>query len=283
MAAGGLTSAGQTRWLNTFTGVSPYSLPSVYMALMTGTSSAASAGTEVTTGQYTGYARQALPGANWGDAATDASYQLPITFGNNTSGTGATITYWELYDASSGGNRLVFSTFDQGNIILPANGGEVQFAATAVSWFQLPSSGFHTSVGPGSVYQARMVNHFNGKTTYVGPSAWWAYLATSYSTGNTIGTESTYTNYARVQVASPTTFFGPANFSGFSLSSVSTAQNLTFPTVGASVGSTIIEMGFMDASSGGNIVGTFQPFSGITLVTGQTPQYASGSVIITIT
>lgn len=97
---------------------------SFWVALCTTAPTASTAGTAVS---GTGYARQEVPATltDWcgtqGSGTTDPSSGTSgVTSNNNiidfgTAGSSwGTVSHWELYDASSGGNRLFFGTIVDG-------------------------------------------------------------------------------------------------------------------------------------------------------------------------
>jgi hypothetical protein len=121
----------------------------VYVALCTTAPSASSAGTEVST-SGTSYGRVAVTASllNWAGTqaalSTSASSGTSGTTSNNSSisfGTATaswgTISHWELYDASTSGNRLMFGTIvDGAGSASPrsvATGDPVSFPASALS------------------------------------------------------------------------------------------------------------------------------------------------------
>jgi hypothetical protein len=279
MANGTLTQVGEQKALGEFTSQAEYTLPTLYIALVTGTSNATTSGTEVTTGQYTGYARQALTGANWGGASSGVSaYNALVNFGTNTAGTGATITGVEIYDAVTSGNRIWWAPPSGGNITLPASSGQVQFASGAITaTIPILSAG----AGFATTYANRLCDHMTGKTDFAAPAAWWVALTTAASTATTIGTEATYTNYVREQIATPSSFWGAASAASPSL--VASTANLTFPAVGATAGSAVISYAIADASSAGNLIYADTITASYTPVTGQSPQFNSGATFFKLT
>lgn len=119
---------------------------SIFLALCSTQPNAASAGTELT---GTGYARQEVLSAmtDWsgtqGSGTTTVSTGTSgITSNNNdidfgTAGSAwGTAAYWEMYDAVTGGNRLLFGTIvDGAGTFTPrpiANGDPVSFPAAAL-------------------------------------------------------------------------------------------------------------------------------------------------------
>jgi hypothetical protein len=120
---------------------------SVFIALVTTTPNAATAGTEVS---GTGYARVEVPTSltDWcgtqGAGSTSASSGTSGTTSNNADidfgtagGAWGTVTYWEAYDAVTSGNRLMWGAIvDSGGVPTPrsiANGDPVKFPTSALS------------------------------------------------------------------------------------------------------------------------------------------------------
>lgn len=120
----------------------------IYIALYTSAPSAAAAGTEIST-SGTGYGRSSITSSllNW--AGTQAALSTAVSSGTNgtTSNNSAisfgtattswgTISHWEAYDASTGGNRLFFGTIVDGTGAASprsvAAGDPVSFPASAV-------------------------------------------------------------------------------------------------------------------------------------------------------
>ena len=122
----------------------------VYVALCTSAPTAASAGTEVST-SGTGYAREAVTSSltNWAGTQAalsttvssgtsgETSNNSAIDFGTATTGWG-TVSHWEIYDAATSGNRLIFGTIVDGvgspspRTIVAAD--PVSFPASALVW-----------------------------------------------------------------------------------------------------------------------------------------------------
>ncbi len=118
--AAGLTNYLRNKLIDWFHRGQAFTPPAtIYIALVKTTPTAAAAGTEVT---GTSYARQAVASTNTAWATTNAagttgttssgtsgttSNNAAIDFGTAGSAWG-TVTHWEAYDASSGGNRLMF-------------------------------------------------------------------------------------------------------------------------------------------------------------------------------
>jgi hypothetical protein len=106
-------------------------------------------------------------------------------------------------------------------------------------------------------------------------SVWVAlYTATPGETGG--GTETTYTNYARVSVARTS---GAWTLSGTNPTQVANAAAVNFPQCGAT-GATITAFGVLDASTGGNLLG-YGPLT-YTAANGNTPSFAIGALTVTL-
>jgi hypothetical protein len=122
-----------------------------------------------------------------------------------------------------------------------------------------------TTIGANKALDAKV-----GRTAY--PTTIYVALYTVTPTTAGGGTETVYTNYARVQLTS--TNFGNAAASGSTSNSVAIA----FPACGAT-GATIVAWGICDASSGGNIL----DFGSCSLIvsSGITPSFAIGQLTLT--
>ena len=98
--------------LGHLTGSASYTMPVVYIALTTTVPTDATAGTEVTTGAYTGYTRSTTTAAAWGTAASGSitNSAAAINFPACTGGTGATVVGYQAYDAATAGNPLFWGT-----------------------------------------------------------------------------------------------------------------------------------------------------------------------------
>lgn len=86
-------------------GKAAYTLPSVYLALLTAAPSDTGGGTEVTTAG-TAYARQSVPASSWAAASGGAiSTSADVLFPVATAAYG-TVTHIGLYDAATAGNLI---------------------------------------------------------------------------------------------------------------------------------------------------------------------------------
>lgn len=114
-----------------YIGKTVYPLPSVHIALCTAAPVDSDTGSTITEAAYTGYARVAIPGADWnaasGGTATNAN---PITFPAATGGS-ETVTHFALLDAASNGNMLLHGALN--NSLAVSNGITPQISAGSLS------------------------------------------------------------------------------------------------------------------------------------------------------
>jgi hypothetical protein len=100
--------------LDHINGKTSFAMPAnVYIALTTTVPTASVAGTEVTTGQYTGYTRSTVAiaaGMAAAAAGSTTNSGAAIAFPACSGGTGATVVGWQAYDAATAGNPLHFGT-----------------------------------------------------------------------------------------------------------------------------------------------------------------------------
>lgn len=267
----GMSQVGMQKCLDTLTNKSAYSLPSLFARLTTTTPTAAAAGTEITTGQYGGYAAQALTGASWGGASSGAStYNALVDFGAASSSTGTTILGVEFWDASSGGNRLWWEPLN----IPVSSGTHVSFASGQfVATIPILASG----IGYSTTYANKMCDHMTGKTTFGSAPSLFLALLTSASTATTLGTETTYTGYSatRVQLAT-----ADVNAAAAVSTNVDVVTNTQKNFGAATSSATITFFGIMDnatVGSGALIAGG--SVSSGSVVSGVTPDMPSGSTI----
>lgn len=121
--------AGYTNYLDNkvlehATGKTAYTAPTPFLALLT-TQPSNNTGTGAVETTYTNYARVACSGATWGTAATGSITTAAAVSFPQCGTTGASITGWALYDASTGGNMLFYGT----SALTVSNGITPQFAA----------------------------------------------------------------------------------------------------------------------------------------------------------
>jgi hypothetical protein len=107
-------------------------MPSVWVELTTTAPTKTAAGTAAA---YTGYARKSTAGSDWGSAASASlTNAAAITFGACTAGS-STVVGFELWDASSAGNRIAFGTCS----LSVSSGITPQFAIGALTVSDLPT------------------------------------------------------------------------------------------------------------------------------------------------
>jgi len=108
-----------------------------------------------------------------------------------------------------------------------------------------------------------------GKTAYSLPTVYVALFTVTPTTAGG-GTETTYTNYARVATS--------GDWGSASAGAISNSAALNFPACGAT-GATIVAFALMDASTAGNVLA----FGSCSLVVsnGITPSFAIGALTIT--
>lgn len=111
-------------------GTTAYAKPTVYLALCTAAPTDAGTLNEVSTTNWTNYARKtvAFNAATSGSATNSAA----VDFGT-IAGTGATVTHWALMDAATGGNLLVRGDFGTGQTASTGNSLTVPASAITVS------------------------------------------------------------------------------------------------------------------------------------------------------
>lgn len=279
MANGSLTKQGAKNVFDTFTTVLAYSLPPLFASLVKGTSNATTAGTETTTAEYTGYARQAFTGASWSGANSSgvSTYNAAINFGNNTAGSGATYTGIELWDDVSNAtvtHRIWWAPFSGGNIVLPASAGQIQFASGAITATIPPLT---SNTGFSQAQAQALCDHMTGRTTYTPSGAFWFFLATGHSTTTTIGTEYSDASYARIQASSPSTFFNAATLASPSV--LSCASQVLWNAINATPGSNITDYGLATLVTAGNLLYGDTFTASYTPVAGQSPAINAGVTI----
>jgi hypothetical protein len=105
----------------------------LYIGLYTATPSDTGGGTEVTTGQITNYARQAITAGTGAFAApttASSANSAIIDFGTSSGGTGATVTQWGMFDAVTAGNLLFWADLTTPQTV--ASGNPYSFAIGAL-------------------------------------------------------------------------------------------------------------------------------------------------------
>ena len=271
---GSMAQTGMSRALDTLDGKTPYTLPTLFMALTTSTPTAAAQGNEVSAGQWTNYARGALPGASWGAAAAGAClFNATITFPTSSGGSGATVIGYDIYDASGGGNRLWWGTLTSTSVTT----GVPYSIASGLLSCSVPV--LAAGSGYATVWANHMVEHMVGKTTMTAPGIFLA-LCTTASTAAAMGTELTYTSYARVTV--PTASLVAAAVAGSNVDVLTSAQ-ITWPQSGSVGGATLVGWAWMDSVTigAGNLVaaGTIPSTA---LASGVAPDFPTPSTLLRI-
>jgi hypothetical protein len=248
-----------------------------YFALHTATPTAAGGGTECS---YTNYARVAAVVGSTDFSAASGSGTVLVTnnsqknFGANGSGGSVTILGWSIWDALTSGNMWFFGQYASG-VVIPVN--EVpQLAAT--SWTIETIAGSSTSGFTDFAASAILTNLFIG-TAMGNPSTWYFALQTTASSPSSVGTETTYTGYARQSSAVGTGLAAAA--SGAGAVSTTITPVITFPAnTGASA--TMLGFGLFDALTSGH-EWLFGPLSSTPIATNIQPQFAANAITITAT
>jgi hypothetical protein len=120
---GSISDYAELKILDHIVGKTSFTMPTAYVALYTAAPSDAGGGTPVSGGSY---ARVATSGSSWAAAASGAnSNAAVITFPTATADWG-TITHFALFDASSGGNMLVWGALSVSKVII--TGDTARFA-----------------------------------------------------------------------------------------------------------------------------------------------------------
>lgn len=125
----GKTSYLEAKLIDHTTGKTAYTMPTVYVGLLTAAPTDTTAGTEASGGSY---ARKSTAAADWNAASgnpASASNANAITFVTPT-GSWGTATHFALYDAVSAGNMLRWAPLTTPQAI--GTGNTVSFAAGAL-------------------------------------------------------------------------------------------------------------------------------------------------------
>jgi len=233
----------------------------------------AAAGTEVTAAQMTNYARKALTGASWGASASGtAAYNALVDFLASSGGTGGTVVGYEIWDAAGAGAgvRLWWGTLTSTPF---TTGTDITFASGAltVTWPILAAG-----VGYSTVYANRLVDHFTGRTAFGAAPTLNAALTTAASTATALGTELTYTGYARTAVA-PAVLNATAIIAG-NADTVSNAQ-ANFPAATSAGSANVIGWAFMD-TAGTPVLICAGTVTSIAIANNTTPDFPSGTTFL---
>jgi hypothetical protein len=250
-----------------------------YAALFTSAPTAAGGGTECA---YTNYARIPLVVGSTDFSAASGTGTVLVTnnslknFGANGSGSTVTIVGWGICLSLSGALSTDMWFFGQyAGVAIPVN--EVpQLGAT--SWTIELVSGSSTSGFTDYAASAILTNLFIG-TAMGNPSTWYFGLQTAASSPSSVGTETTYTGYARQSGAVGTSLAAAA--SGAGAVSTTITPVITFPAnTGASA--TMLGFGLFDALTSGH-EWIFGPLTSTAIATNIQPQFAAGTITITAT
>ena len=126
----GKTSYLEAKLIDHTTGKTAYTMPTVYVGLLTAAPTDTTGGTEVSGGSY---ARKSTAGADWNAASgnpASTSNANAITF-VQASGAWGTVTHFALYDAASAGNMLRWGALGTSKTI--GTGDTASFAAGALT------------------------------------------------------------------------------------------------------------------------------------------------------
>ncbi len=249
-----------------------FTLPtSLTLKLVTTTSSAATAGTEVTTGAWTNYAGIVITSSSGWNSASSAASIASITtaiasdFGTSSGGTGAAVVGWVLVD--NNGNYLAYCNFGatwqvNTNSNLKFNSGVIQIA--------LPES-----TGFSDYLALKMLGHLTGKLTFTAPTSYFC-QTTSASSATALGTEQSYTGYSRTAI---TVASLNASTTG---GAVVTNADMNLALATAAAGSPTTGWATMDASSSGNLL-FFGVVTSNSIPINNTPKIPSGTTLSTLT
>lgn len=128
-----------------------------------------------------------------------------------------------------------------------------------------------------SYVENKIVDHITGRTAFSLPTAYVALFTTNPTMpAGTGGTETTYTNYARVALGTSTSCLMAAASGG---SSTNSGSVIAFPQCGAS-GATITGFGIYDASSTGNLL--YAGSCSLTVSNGVTPQFNTSALTVSL-
>jgi hypothetical protein len=129
--AGGKTQYLERAVIDHTHGKTAYTMPTVYIGLLTAAPTDTTAGTEATGGSY---ARKSTAAGDWAAASSAApatsSNLNPITFVTAT-GSWGTVTHFAHYDAASAGNMLRFGSLTTSKTI--SSGDTASFAASSLT------------------------------------------------------------------------------------------------------------------------------------------------------
>jgi hypothetical protein len=120
-----------------------------------------------------------------------------------------------------------------------------------------------------STYLAnKLLDHAIGKTAFAMPTAHLALFTAAPNAGGG-GTETSYTSYARKQIAG-------ADMAAASAGASTNANELAFPAKSGGADATVTHWATFDASSGGNMLEFGALTASKTITNGDTPKFAAG-------
>lgn len=126
----GKTSYLEAKVIDHTNGKTSYTMPSVFVGLLTAAPTDTTAGTEVSGGSY---ARKSTAGTDWNAASgnpASATNANAITFVTAT-GSWGTVTHFALYDASTAGNMLRWGALTTSKTI--STGDTASFASSSLT------------------------------------------------------------------------------------------------------------------------------------------------------
>ena len=124
----------------------------------------------------------------------------------------------------------------------------------------------------------KVMGQFLNGTAYTWPTTVYVALFTTQPSGGTGGTEANYTGYARVAMTVGTTDFTAVSTAG----EVQNAIAINFPT-NTGTAQTVVGYGFLDASTGGNLLTDNTLTSSQTINNGASASFAAGALTLTAT
>lgn len=132
--------------------------------------------------------------------------------------------------------------------------------------------------GKSDYLEAALLNHLFGSVAYTVPGTYHFALFTSAPNDTGGGTEvnPSASGYARVSVANNTTNFPTIT----APASKSNGTAVNFPIATAAWGS-VVAFGIYDASTGGNLLFWGDLTTARSVLTGDTPRFAAGALVIT--
>ena len=283
----GLSTFLSPKALDHTTGKTPYTRPTLYLALCTTTPTSSSAGStivEPTSGQYAGYARQSLPPGTFnaasisggGVAVTAQTITFPISGGGSS---GCTITGYALCDSAtiSAGNMLWYGAF-QANMPISANNQP-----------SVPSGNLNltltTSGGLSNYLVDKLLDHLDGTTAYAAPSSLFIALCTvsptSASTGASLTepTISQYDGYTRINI--PVAVWNAATVLTGTGQTITNLE-LDFPqAISDSTGCTVLGFALLDNGTlgAGNVL-YYGTLTSQAIAAYTTPYFAAGGITV---